>query len=264
MRKSLFAVAMLAAVPQLAAAANDPWGAPFNLQVGAFAAEAETKVRLDSSGGALGTSLSFEGDLGVQDSKTLPTFDLTWRFAKHHALEGSVVSLHRDGTRTLTGQVNWGDITFPVSATVQSKFDSDIVRAYYRYSFVNEPGGEFAVLLGVHYTRLEAVIATATGGQSKEAAVDYPLPTIGLRGSARLADNWRVTGFGQILKLKIDEYDGEVINYGLGLEWAYAPNMLAGVGYDYYKYSLVSTKERTRSEFDFRFDGPKLYFGFSF
>ena len=36
------------------------------------------------------------------------------------------------------------------------------------------------------------------------------------------------------------------------------------IGYDYYKYNVVSSKERTRAEFDFRFDGPKLYFGFSF
>lgn len=265
MRKLLaLASALVAAAPTLTSAANDPWSAPFNLQIGGFGPQAETRVRLDASSGAAGTSLSFEGDLGVEDSKTLPTLDFTWRFAKRHALEGSIVSLHRDGTRTLTGEVHWGDITYPVSTAVNSKFDSDIFRVAYRYSFVNEPAGELAVLLGFHYTNLEAQISGAAGNLSKSIAVDYPLPTLGLRGSARIGENWRVSGFGQILKLKIDEYDGEVINYGVGLEWAYARNMMAGVGYDYYKYSLVSTKERTRAEFDYRFDGPKIYFGFSF
>jgi opacity protein-like surface antigen len=266
MRKPLFVLAstLAAAASPHAAAANDPWSAPFNLQIGAFQAEASTQARLDASSGAAGSSLSFEGDLAVEDSKTLPTLDFTWRLAKHHAFEGSIVSLHREGTRTLTGQVNWGDLTFPVSTAVNSKFDSDIFRFAYRYSFVNEPGGEFAVLLGVHYTNIESEIAGVAGNLSKSTAVEYPLPTIGVRGSARLGDNWRISGFGQILKLKIDEYDGEVINYGVGLEWAYARNMTAGIGYDYYKYNVVSTKERTRFEFDYRFDGPKLYFGFSF
>ena len=49
-----------------------------------------------------------------------------------------------------------------------------------------------------------------------------------------------------------------------GVEWAFAPNMYGGLGYDYYKYNVVSSKERTRAEFDYRFDGPKLYFGWSF
>ena len=265
MRKPLLALtAILAAAPSMALAANDPWSAPFNLQIGAYFAQAETQARLDATNGNAGTSLSFENNLGVEDSKTLPVLDFTWRFARRHAIEGSFVSLHRDGTQTLTGQVNWGDITFPVSTSVKSKFDSDIFRVAYRYSFVNEPGGEFAVLLGLHYTKLETEIASATGTLSKSVSVDYPLPTIGVRGSARIADNLRVSGFVQLLKLKIDEYDGEVSNYGAGIEWAYWPNMFVGLGYDFYKYNLVSTKERTRAEFDYKFDGPKLYFGWSF
>lgn len=265
MRKlSVLASAVLAAIPAAASAANDPWNAPFNLQIGAFFSQPDTQARLDATNGSRGTSLSFENDLGLEDSKTLPVFDFTWRWSKRHALEGSFVSLHRDGTQNLTGQVNWGDLTYPVSTSVRSKFDSDIFRVAYRYSFINEPGGEFAVLLGLHYTKLAAELASATGTLSKEVSVDYPLPTIGVRGAFKLGDNWRVSGFAQLLKLKIDEYDGEVSNYGAGLEWAYWPNMYVGVGYDFYKYNLVSTKERTRAEFDYRFDGPKVYFGWSF
>jgi opacity protein-like surface antigen len=266
MRKPLtaFTSALLMAAPALAAAANDPWSAPFSLQIGAFDANATTQVRLDASTGAAGTSVSFEGDLGLEERKALPAFDFTWRFSRRHALEGSIVSLHRDGTRTLNGQINWGDVTFPVSTSVTSKFDSDIVRVAYRYSFVNEPRGEFAMLLGVHWTNVEASITNAAGTLGRSNSVDYPLPTIGLRGSARLGENWRVAGFGQILKLKVGDYDGEVINFGGGVEWAFSQAMYAGLGYDYYKYNVVSTKERTRAEFDFRFDGPKLYFGWSF
>jgi opacity protein-like surface antigen len=266
MRKPLqtLALVLVAAAPSLAAAANDPWSAPFSIQIGAFDANAATTVRLDATSGATGTSVSFEGDLGLEERKALPAFDWTWRINRRHALEGSVVSLHRDGTRSLTGQINWGDLTYPVNTSVTSKFDADIVRVAYRYSFVNEPGGEFAMLLGVHWTNVEAGLSNPTGSLSKSASVDYPLPTIGLRGSARMGDNWRLAGFGQILKLKVGDYDGEVINFGGGVEWAFNPAMYAGLGYDYYKFNVVSTKERTRAEFDFRFDGPKLYFGWSF
>ena len=266
MRKSLqtLALALVATAPSLAMAVNDPWSAPFSIQIGAFDAKATTTARLDGTGGRLGTSVSFEGDLGLDDTKALPNFDFTWRFNRYHALEGTIVSLHRDGTRTLTGQINWGDNTYPVNTSVTSKFDSDIFRMAYRYSFVNSPDGEFAVLLGAHWTKVEAGIANAAGSLNKSESVNYPLPTIGMRGSARVGDNWRLAGFGQLLKIKIGDYDGELYNFGGGVEWAFTPAMFMGLGYDYYKFKVVSTKDVTRAEFDYKFDGPKLYFGWSF
>ena len=250
---------------QYALAAPDPWEAPFTIQIGAYSAEAETRVRLDRNDGRFGTQVSFEGDLGGEDRKTLPTFDLLWRFSSVNAIEASVVSLRREGQTTLRATIDFGDATFPISTPVNSTFDSDIVRLAWRWSPVHTENAELGLLLGVHYTRLKTTVKGQGGiGVSEEASVDYPLPTIGVRGNARMGDNWRVTGFGQFLKLKIDQYDGEVLNYGVGVEWMFARSMFAGLGYEYYKYNLVSTKDNARGEFDYRFDGPKLYFGWNF
>ena len=81
----LLAIAAALVAPA-ALAAPDPWDAGFTLQIGAYSAEAETQVRLDSSTGR-GTQVSFESDLGGEDRKTLPTFELLWRFNPRHALE---------------------------------------------------------------------------------------------------------------------------------------------------------------------------------
>ena len=92
----LLATAAALAAP-LALAAPDPWEAPFTIQVGAFSAEAETMLRLDRNNGRFGTQVSFEGDLGGEDRKTLPTLELLWRFSPANAIEASVVSLRREG-----------------------------------------------------------------------------------------------------------------------------------------------------------------------
>jgi opacity protein-like surface antigen len=265
-RPTLALASALAALPLVAAAAPDPWAAPFSIQIGAFDAQADTSIRLDSTSGNHGTSVSFEGDLGGEDRKTTPSFDMLWRFSPRHAMEISVISLRRDGDTILRGTLNFGDHTFPVNTAIHSTFDSDIARIAYRWSFVHDDRAEMSVLLGAHWTRMKtSVSATGTSASiNEEASVDYPLPTLGLRGSFRMGENWRVTGFGQLLKLKINEYDGEVINFGGGIEWAFTPAMYAGLGYDYYKYNLSSTKERARGEFNYEFDGPKLYFGWNF
>lgn len=249
--------------PSAALAANDPWDAPFTLQLGAFRADAETTVRLDAEN-RNGTEVSFESTLGVQRTKTLPELQLVWRFNPRHALEGSWVSLKRSGSRTLSGSIDWGDVTFPVNATVDSTFDADILRVAYRYSPIHENGNELSVLLGLHYTKLTTSINSASGSASDSASVDVPLPTLGVRGSARFADNWRVVGFAQLLKLKIGDYDGELLNASVGVEWAFLPQAYAGIGYNYYHYNLTSEKGNARGRFDFDFDGPAVYAAWSF
>lgn len=264
-KSTLTAAVLLACAPALALAANDPWDSPFQLQIGAFNAKADTTIRLDSEiGGGIGTSVNFEGDLGISDSKTVPQFDFLWRINPRHGIEGSYISLKRDGSRTLTGQINWGEASFPVSTTVNSTFDTDTLRVAYRYSPINDNGNELALLLGLHYTKMKASISNAAGTISDEGSVDYPLPTLGLRGSMRLADHWRLAGFAQFLKLKIDQYDGELLNFGGGIEWAFSRNAYAGLAYNYYRYKLTSEKTNARGEFDFTFDGPQIYVGWGF
>jgi len=244
--------------------AADPWDSPFTIQAGAFWAQAKTSIRLDSNSGRLGTEVSLESDLNVSEKKTTPDIEFFWRFNPRHAMEFSYVSLHRSGERPISGTINWGDVTFPVSTTVDTKFDSDVYRIAYRWSPINENGNELGLLLGLHWTTLKTAMASKTGTVSDEASVDVPLPTIGVRGSAAFADRWRITGFGQALKLKIGDYDGSLLNGSLAVEWAFMRQAYAGLGYNYYKYKLTSTKSNAKGSFDFRFDGPALYVGWAF
>ena len=254
-----------AAVCVPAHAADSAWVAPFTIQLGAFQARASTTARLDSDRGGNGTTVNLESDLNVPDNKTLPDVEFLWRINPRHGIEGSYVRLNRSGTRTINGTINWGEITFPVNTAVDTTFDSDVWRVAYRYSPIDDGGNELAFLLGAHYTTLKTSMSGPGGlGLSQSASVDFPLPTVGVRGGWRFADSWRLSGFAQLLKLKIGDYDGGLYNGAVAVEWAFLPQAYAGLGYNYYKYTLTSTKEHTRGEFDFRFDGPALYVAWAF
>ena len=265
--KSLRILAGAAALAApLAYAAGDPWESAFTIQIGAYNPQAETTLRLDSSTGRFGTQVSFEGDLGGENRKTVPTFDMLWRFNPRHAMELSAVSLRRDGQTTLRGTIDFGDRTFPVNTPIESEFNSDVVRLAYRWSPIHDDRAELGLLLGLHYTRMETTVKSTGSAAliSDSASVDYPLPTIGIRGNARIGENWRVTGFGQLLKLKIGDYEGDMQNWAGGLEWFFGGGMFLGVGYDYYKYKLDSSKDNSHGTFKYTFDGPKVYFGWNF
>jgi hypothetical protein len=255
-------LALAASAPALAA--NDPWAAPFTVQVGGFRADASTSVRLDTETRG-GTELSFEGDLGLQRTKSLPDLQFVWRFNPRHALEAGYLELKRSGSRTISGNIDFGDASFPVNSQVNSSFDTSEVRVAYRYSPIHDNNGnELSLLLGLHYTQLKMSLATQAGTISDSASVDVPLPTLGVRGAFRLTEHLRLTGFAEALKVKIDQYDGEFLTATVGLEWAFMPQAYAGIGYNYFRYKLESTKGNARGRFDLDFDGPAVYAGWSF
>ncbi len=156
--------------------------------------------------------------------------------------------LNRSGTRTITGEINWGDISFPVNTSVGTTFDSDVWRVAYRYSPINDGGNELAFLLGAHYTTIKTSMSGSNGNLSQQSAsVDFPLPTIGVRGGWVFADRWRLTGFAQLMKVKIGDYDGGLYNGAAAVEWSFLPQAYAGLGYNYYKYTLhVAERARPR------------------
>ncbi len=259
------ALLLVSLVSMPAYAASDPWGdSPFTLQLGAFRADADTSVRLDSNVLGRGTQLNLESDLGVNDSKTLPEFSFLWRINSRHGIEGSYITLNRSGSRTLSRTIQYGDAIYAASTAVDASFDSDVYRVAYRYSPINDKGNELGLLLGLHYTTFDTSISSSLGLLSESASVDFPLPTIGARGSVRLADNWRLTGFAQLLKLKVGDYEGSLVNASAGIEWTFLRQAYVGAGYTYYRYDIDSEKDDTRGEFTYRFSGPTVYLGFSF
>jgi hypothetical protein len=81
---ALFLAAVLAPAGAMAQAAR---GDTFVFRIGGFFPNIDTHARADSNSGLIGTTIDFETDLGLEDSKTLPILDATWRFLPHHRLQ---------------------------------------------------------------------------------------------------------------------------------------------------------------------------------
>lgn len=65
----------------------------FKISLATFLAEYESDFRISSSTLGLGTPVSFEDDLGLDDSDTVYRIDGYYRFAARHRLELSYVDL---------------------------------------------------------------------------------------------------------------------------------------------------------------------------
>ncbi len=82
----------------------------FSITAATSPADFETNARIDPEtlGGA-GTLVSFEDDLGLEDSRTLQRFGLQWRPFRRHELAVSYFSAPRKGFEQIDRNITFRD-----------------------------------------------------------------------------------------------------------------------------------------------------------
>lgn len=244
---------------QPAFSADDPSDKRFSVAVGAFWPDVNTTVRLDGNGGRIGTELDFESDLGLDDRDTLFTGELAYRIGKRHHVDLLYFRLARDGEKTLDIDVSWGDREFFRQETIDSFFDTDIIRLSYGYAFIDNDRHRLMGQIGVHYTQVSAGLKRENVAEVRvEGKTDVPLPVIGLNYDYEFSDKVSLNLRAQIFRLEFDEYDGSLDNLSAALHYAFSPRWSAFVAYNYYKIDLDAEADRWNGSFEFGYHGPWL------
>ena len=130
----------------------------FQISVGAFFPNFDTDIKLNGSGGRVGTLINMEDLLGLDDTMATPIVDVAWRITDKHRLGFSYFNLARDGTRSLSKSINFDDQTYAAGITTKSTLDVSVYRLDYDYSFINEANTEFGIGLAVDLMPVEASI----------------------------------------------------------------------------------------------------------
>jgi hypothetical protein len=243
-----------------AAAQSGPMFSQWFVRGGAYFPAVDTKASAKASDGSFATTIDFESDLGLADSKTLPIIDAAWRFSPRHRLEFNYLALDRDATTKITGSITWEDQTYPVNTRVRGEFNSTIAALSYVYSFYQTQDAELAAGLGLHGAKLKAGLSAQDTniGVSREASASAPLPVLALRGAMKFSDTvggeLRYQWFG----LKYGDYDGSLNVGNASVNYFPWKNVGFEAGYNYSRYDLKVSKESWRGEVKYTFNGPTL------
>jgi len=271
-----------------AASAETP-GDRYWAELSYFYPEISSTARLDLTATKRpGTEIKLEDDLNLSDRKGTPYVTLGMRLGQAWRMEFEYYELNRSASKAITRQIDWGDTTFPVGAQVDSKLDTTVYRLTGGYSFYRAPTAEAGVSFGAHVTDFKTALSgSGTAGamsadlrtalartspsgvvtttfHREERSTLVPLPTIGLYGSYGFADHWQVRGKVDYLSLKYGDYDGSLINTLVAIDWRFAKNWGAGIGYRYVNYKLNVDKSNFRGEINYKFSGPTFFVNAAF
>jgi len=251
---------------------NWPLGDRSGLIIGGFFANLETTVRVDATNGALGTEISFERHLGLDDTKTRPLAQAYWRFREHHRLNFTYLNLDRSGDSISSFDIRFGDQVFQANLPLQAYFDVEILNFGYSYSILFDEKKDWSVGFALSFQDLEVGLQGTVVGQplelSESDSVLAPLPTFTTRFSYALTPKWILdTGAGFFTigaDLGDGKLDGTIINLSAGLRWKPSERLSLSLVYKYFDVDVDVEESRLNWAVDYHYDGPCILIGAHF
>ncbi len=243
---------------------------PLIVNLGTFVFSTDLTARLNGQS-VSNPDVDFDKTFGLGDNTNRVRVDALWRITPKHHLRLLYFDNSRTNTRTLDQAIEWGDLTFSPGSSVTATGKFNVAELAYEYAFLRRPDTEVAGSIGVHYTDLSLKLAgaatiTDSSGKvsqvqfaSKESSLPAPLPVIGLRAITRISQSVYVDAQGQVFRVTINGYKGNLYELRAGATWMFSRNFGAGLGYNRFDASVDVDRTSFNGRVRMGYSGLCLY-----
>ncbi len=197
-----------------------------------------TTMRIDSSAGMPGTTVSAEDDLGLRSHVKQGEMEAMFRLRERNRVRLNYYESDRSATTALTRPINFGDQSFLVSDVATSSLDWRMFALTYSYSVLHRDRFELGAGVGVYLVQGEARGQVPARELSQEVSGVAAFPTLELDGTWRISSRFALTARGQYLSATVNNFSGSLGDYHADLQYRWRPNFAIALGYSSLKVSL--------------------------
>ncbi len=267
----LLVIALLATL-SAPAAAQEVDADRYWLEAGIYFPAIDTSARVQGPGlGPSASTIDFERDLDFRSRAVVPSLAAGMRLGTDWRLVGEFYRLSRSRQATLESAIVFDGVTYPASGQIEGSFNSDVYRLSVGYNFVNRPEIEVGASLGAHVTGFSVTLAgsgsvgtAAASFQERRRRLLAPLPTAGLYLDWRPAPRVPLASRVDYLSLKVDDYNGRLINAQASAAHEVARGLDLGVMWRYVNYRLGVSRDDWSGQVSYRFSGPMAFVTYRF
>lgn len=221
--------------------------------------DADTTFRVDEAEGIRGTTINFKRDLGVSESDDAPRVDGYYRFTPRHRIDFAWFKVEREGTRTLSIDIDFEDETFTVGTQVDSFSKYETLKVAYIYSFHRDKKVEMGIGGGLHIEDIEAGLSADAVGKREDADTTAPAPVASFRLSYNFTPRWSIRWDFDIFFLEEDDFDGSLTDNRLAVEHHTFKNVGFGAGFSRFVLDVETQKDDLIGTIDIIRDGWLFY-----
>jgi len=197
-------------------------------------------------GSVVGTFIRLEDDLDLDSQKSSFRFNGCYSFGPKQQIDFTFGKVNRSGRIVLDKEIQVGDngdeIIFQVGADLDSKFDTDSAKVFYKYSFINNGKTQAGIGVGlsVFDYRLEfegtAVVnpAPTRGGMLETHHVSEnvlaPIPSLLLFIHHAFKPNLVFRATAGFFDLDVSDFDGRLVETRGTIDWFFTRHIGIGGG----------------------------------
>ncbi len=252
-RASVLAVAaMLAAAVPTARADEDR----FSLTISGFRPTSTTEFE-GSSSAVPGETLSLEEDFDLARKATRTRIEGMLRLTERQRLVFVYYNLKRKRSLAVDEEFTWNGQHYDIDTLVKTRFDFSLATLSYEYAFIDTPKWLVAGAIGAHWAEAKASIsAEDTSLIDEKERTSGGSPALGLRVLATPTPRWRLSGYAQAFKARVDGIDARFTRAGLAAEYRIWDNLGVQLGYDWFKLSADYAQTYWSGKLDIAISGP--------
>jgi hypothetical protein len=207
-----------------------------------------------------GTSFDFEDDLDLGGDENVPVGRIQLRWLKKNRLVVDAIDMSRSGSGTISQNITFNDTVYTAGQDVDSTFDLRLLRANYRYSFVDfklvEVGFDTALNLAQVFVAFDGSIS---GPSSIDE--DVPFPTVGAYVIVKPVPGLGLRVEANGLSLDFGGNTIDLVDARAQIEYYFMHFFGAFAGYRVYRLDLEA---EDFGHLESNFDGAYFGLGFKF
>jgi hypothetical protein len=238
----------------------------FFVDVGLFFPDRKIKLSANSTFNGPNLGVDFNDELRIRNSDETFAADFGWRFAENWVLLGQFFESNARSRWTLVEDIEWKDVVFQAGINVGGGSDFSVTRVFLGRTLNGSDVHEFGLGAGFHWLDMGSFIEgnAFINDQSIEfrrsaVHIHAPLPNIGAwykySISPRLALRTRLDW----LSANVGSYDGEMINFSLGLNYQIVEHFGVGLNYNDFELNVEVDKTDWRGRVDMAYEGLYVY-----
>ena len=210
-------------------------------------------ITSESLEGILGTRIDAVEDLGIEQS-WFKQLKVVLRPATKHKFRFEYTPIHYEASTTLSRNLVFNGIQFPLTIPVDSEITWNAYRFSYEYDFVYRDRGFVGVVLEAKYTDVEAQLQNRFDTEFVHARA--PIPALGVIGRGYVAPNISITSEFTFFKIPdFDTYGGRYFDFDLYGTVNFTDNFGAQGGYR--SFDVIYKVDQDNGDLQLR----GLYFG---
>jgi len=256
----------MAAFPAAAHAQEIDPDPRFWLEAGVYLPAADTEIGLFEPDRSRGTLITLEDELGFETDASSLDLTLGAKIDDDVFTEASFFAIRRGTSVVLDETIEIEDVTYPVGASIDSDFETDVYRLSIGYRFLASEAFDLAALIGAHVTDFGfTVVGDAAIGQNTRTEVESgrtvlaPLPVVGLQAKLRPLKWLELRARGDVFEIEIGAYDGRLVNLEASATAAITRHVAAGLAFRSTDYRIRVNEKDFAANLDYNLDGLRLF-----